>query len=60
MRNDGKSPRVQSPKDIAADLARRGPLDHTKVVRDSRRAAQAADRLLKEMDAVLKHLERKR
>ena len=60
MRKTDKAPRAKSPKDIAADIAERGPLDHTKVKKASRRAVQAADRLLKEMDDVLKHLERKR
>ena len=60
MRNADKSPRPKTPKDIAADIAERAPLDRDKVHRASRRAVQAADRLLKEMDDVLKQLQRKR
>lgn len=60
MRKTDTVPRPKRPKDIAADIAERGPLDHTKVKQASRRAVQAADRLLKEMDDVLKNLERER
>ena len=65
MRNVGKgtgskAARPASPKDVAEHIADRGALDRDKVHRASRRAVQAADRLLKEMDDVLKHLERKR
>ena len=52
-----KSP--ATPKDVAQDIADRAPFDRIKAQRTNRRAVQAADRLLKEMDDVLKHLERK-
>ena len=60
MRSTGKTPRPKTPKDIAAELASRQPFDRLKVQRESRRATQTADRLLKEMDEVLKHLPQKR
>lgn len=60
MRTKEKQPHPKSPKDVAKDLSRRGALDRDKVHRESRRAVQAADRLLKEMDDVLKQLARKR
>ena len=51
--------RATSPKDIARSLAERGAMDHSKLKRESRRAVDAADRLLREMDEVLKNLDRK-
>jgi hypothetical protein len=60
MRNSDKTPQPRKPKDIAQDIADRTPLDRDKLRRSGRHAAQAADRLLKEMDDVLRHLERKR
>jgi hypothetical protein len=59
MRKNDKPPRVEKPKDIAEDLAARPAFDRTKAHRENQRAVQAADRLLKEMDDVLKHLGRK-
>ena len=56
MRKSDKPARPRKPKDIAADIASRAPFDRTKSRQASRRAVQAADRLLKEMDDVLKHL----
>lgn len=60
MRTKEKQPHPKSPKDVAEGLSKRGALDRDKVHRESRRAVQAADRLLKEMDDVLKQLARKR
>lgn len=65
MRNPDKTSRrakpPESPKHVVAkSLADRAPFDRTKTRKSSQRAIQAADRLLKEMDDVLKQLERKR
>lgn len=64
MRSSDKSPlsvkRPTKPKHIAEHLADRAPFDRTKTRKSSQRAIQAADRLIKEMDDVLKQLERKR
>lgn len=64
MRNPDKTPLPDKPpskpKHIAERLADRAPFDRTKARKSSQRAIQAADRLLKEMDDVLKQLERKR
>jgi hypothetical protein len=60
MRSTGKPPRPKTPKDIAAELASSRPFDRSKARRESQRAVQAADRLLREMDDVLKHLAPKR
>ena len=59
MRKSDKPVRPHKPKDIAEDMASRAPFDRTKAHQTNRRAVQAADRLLKEMDDVLKHLQRK-
>jgi hypothetical protein len=48
-----------SPKAVAEKMAEESSFDRVKAHRENRRAVQAADRLLKEMDDVLKHLERK-
>lgn len=52
------------PKAVAESIAARkgvdhAKLDHAKLVRANHRAVQAADRLLKEMDDVLRNLQRK-
>lgn len=65
MRSSGKVPRrpaskPQSPKDLAKDMAGRASFDRAKVRRDSQRAAQTAERLLQELDDLLKHLPQKR
>ena len=60
MRKAGKTDGPHTPSDVAKGIADRARLDHAKVQRESQRASQAADRLLKEMDDVLKHLARKR
>ncbi len=59
MRSNDKPSRPAKPKHIAENLADRAPYDRTKARRANQRAVQAADRLLKEMDDVLKHLARK-
>ena len=59
MRKPDKPERADKPKDIAEEIASRTPFDRTKAHRANRRAVQAADRLLKEMDDVLKNLGRK-
>jgi hypothetical protein len=55
-----RSVRARTPKDIAAGIAERAPLDRVKLKQANRRATEAADRLLEEMDDVLRHLDRKR
>lgn len=64
MRNPDKTPpavkRVSKPRDIAERLAERTPFDRNKVRKSSRRAVEAADRLIKEMADVMKQLDRKR
>ena len=59
MRKSDKPASRRKPKDIAEDMAARAPFDRTKAHRENRRAVQAADRLLKEMDDVLKHLQKR-
>lgn len=62
-----KSPAPRaSPKDIAAGIAARKTrdespaLDHARLARSSQQAAKAADHLLRELDDVLRNLDRKR
>lgn len=57
-KDDGSKP--STPKEIAERIAVRAPYDRNKSARTNQRAVEAADRLLKEMDDVLKHLGRKR
>ena len=59
MRTNDKTPSPKKPKDIAEDISARVPYDKVKAAHTNRRAVQAADRLLREMDDVLKHLSRK-
>jgi hypothetical protein len=59
MRKSSPPATPARPKAVAEDIASRKTIDHAKVARANRRAVQAADRLLKEMDDVLKHLQRK-
>lgn len=54
-----KQPQPESPQDVARGLATGNRLDRDKVRRASRQASKAADRLVKEMDEVLKRLERR-
>ena len=44
---------------IAERIAERTPSDRAKLLRSSRRAVEAADRLIEDMDEVLKRLARK-
>ncbi len=57
-KDDGSKP--STPKAIAERIANRAAYDRNKSARTNQRAVEAADRLLKEMDDVLKHLGRKR
>lgn len=54
-----RAPQRHSPQDIARSLSERGAVESKKMKRESRRAVDAADKLLKEMDEVLKNLDRK-
>jgi hypothetical protein len=59
MRTKKKAPGRQSPerpKEIAEGIASRATFDRVKAKRTSQRAAEAADKLLRDMDDVLKHL----
>lgn len=54
-----RSPERQSPRDIARSISERDAVDRKKLKRESRRAVDAAEKLLKEMDEVFKNLDRK-
>ena len=60
MRSKDNGSKPSTPKEIAERIANRAPYDRRKSARANQRAVEAADRLLKEMDDVLKHLGRKR
>ena len=60
MRSRDKTSQPAKPKEIAERIASRAPFDRNKSAKANQRAVEAADRLLKEMGDVLKHLEKKR
>lgn len=60
MRSRDKTSQPSKPKEIAEGIAIRAPFDRHKSAKANQRAVEAADRLLREMGDVLKHLEKKR
>ena len=59
MRSKPTAPPRKSPKPIAEGLDARLPYDKRRTDKSARQASDAADRLMREMDAVLKQLDRK-